>query len=316
MKYVLSLCFVLAMSIAAYGQQPGVDVRLTAPQEPDPTGQRLQYLRESACALEQTGNHEQAAAIRRQAEVEEQSLLQRLNALQAEAEQIRQAIGTNASVMVKIQMVEVSLTKLKRLGIDCDKLTGKDQPFSAANDNGYVLQILESVRKDNLAKNLGSPVLTTQSGRPATLHSGSEFSVPIPQPDGSVKMERQHGLEIQVTPEVLGDKVRLAFQACLAEPDYGHTVRVGNADVPGVKRFDVSCSRAEIKSGETLVCHGPIDVHEVVENRGVPYLSELPYIGVTFRKVTATRNETMIFVLVQPEIMQPSAKAIPPTGLK
>ena len=45
-------------------------------------------------------------------------LFHRLAALQAEAEQIRQAIGDGTTVVVQLQIGEVSLTKLRGMGLD------------------------------------------------------------------------------------------------------------------------------------------------------------------------------------------------------
>ena len=57
MKFIPPLCMMLALSIPAYGQQPGTSPLPAMPGEPqpDPTGQRLQYLLKSVYELEQAG---------------------------------------------------------------------------------------------------------------------------------------------------------------------------------------------------------------------------------------------------------------------
>ena len=329
MKYLLSICVMLALSIPAFGQQATTTPLLAMPGEPqpDPTGRRLQYLLKTVFDLEQAGNMQQAAVVRRQADQERQALLRRLDALQAEIDLIRQATSAGAQVMVKIQVFEVSITKLKRLGYDWTKLSGDSaiksnldqtsangQSFSAVNDSPAFQQVLESLRKDNLVKVLSEPTLVTASGRPAVFHGGSELSIPMQHPDGSIATEHRHGIEVELTPEVQGDKVHLAFHGRMSELDYAHTMRVGKDTVPGMRICEFG-TRAEFKSGQTLVLRGPAETHTEAESSGLPYISEIPYVGAAFRSTKETRNEVAMFILVRPEIVQtPAASDYPLAG--
>ena len=75
----------------------------------------------------------------------------------------------------------------------------------------------------------------TMSGKTAVFNSGGELLVPKPQPDGSVAIERQYGTMVELTPEVLDERVHLTIHGRLSELDYGHTMRVGKETVPGVQ---------------------------------------------------------------------------------
>ena len=89
MKYASLICMMLALCAGAYGQQPDTELRFPAPnaQQPDAAQEPLQ-------------------------------------SLPSEAGQIRQGAGGGTQVMVNLQILEVSLTKLKRLGFDSTRLTG------------------------------------------------------------------------------------------------------------------------------------------------------------------------------------------------
>jgi Flp pilus assembly secretin CpaC len=329
MKYVLSICIILALLITAYCQQPGADLLTATPNQPqpDPTGQRLQHLRKTVYELEQAGKREQAAAIRQQADLERQALLRRLNALQIEAEQIRQAMGDSTQVVVKLQIGEVSLTKLRRLGLDLAKLSGEpdaksklDQTggnaqqsqaiatSSVIDDGSEAQRFLETLRKDNLVKILAEPTLMTLSGKTAVINSGSELPVPKRRPDGSMAIENHCGTEIEVTPEVFGDTIHLAILGRVSELDFGHMVRVGQQTVPGigVREF---CTRTELKSGQTLAISGLSQTRLEAISRGLPWVSEVPYVGAIFRSVKEERNEIAMLIIVRPEIAQPPATA-------
>ena len=222
-------------------------------------------------------------------------------------------------VVVQVQIFEASLTKLQRLGFAMEKVTGDpnaklitDQTngnagsFSVINDGSEVQRLLEVLRKEKFVKVLAEPTLATISGRTVVFNAGGELSVPKRQPDGSVAIERQYGTVIKLTPEVQGDKVHLAIHCRLAELDNGHLVRVGQQTVPGVRirEFD---TREELTSGQTLVIRGLTQVRMEAYNEGVPWISEIPYLGALFRKVREERNEAGMFVLIRPEIVRPGS---------
>ncbi|MCX7429179.1 MAG: hypothetical protein NTW96_26575 [Planctomycetia bacterium] len=305
MKCVLAVCVVLTLAITAQGQQSGTDPLAAVPCEPQPdtTGQRLQQLRQRAYELEQAGDPDQAAAVRRQAEQESLALLGRLEALEAEAAQVRQALGAGTQVVMQLQVVELPITKLRSLGFDLTKIlkrasgpsvekVGADQIGGNAqggffiSDGSHVQGLFAALREDKLLKVLAEPTLVTLSGRTVFFNSGGEVPVPKRQPDGSVAIEYQRGTMVQLTPEVLGDRVRLALRCRLMEIDPKHTMRVGQQTLPGVQTVECD-TRTEMKSGETVVLGGLV--------------TRVP--------VEETRNEVATYFLIRAEIVRPPATA-------
>lgn len=237
------------------------------------------------------------------------------------------AVGAGTQVVVRLQIAEVSLTKLQHMGFDLARVAGDSDAkpnidsasfnaqWSAITKDGTKAKLLlEALRKDKLAKILAEPTLVTMSGKTAVFNSGGELSVPKPQPDGSVTMERQNGTMVQLTPEVLGDRVRLVIHGRLSELDYGHMVRVGKEDVPGVRTREFG-TRTELDSGQTLAISGLTQVRVEAIARGLPYISEIPYVGAVLRRVEEQRNDVALLILVRPEIVQsPTTASRPATA--
>lgn len=276
MKYVLSICTMAILSMPAYGQQAG---------------------------------HRDQIATRRL----------------GENQQIRQDARTQ--VDLQLRMVEVSLTKLRRLGLDPAKLAddsdskanvaqtnGDPLTFSVSNDGGKAGQFLDSLRQDSLAKVLAEPTLATLSGRTAVFNLGEMLAVPKSQQDGSVMIERQHAIVIKVASEVSGDKVRLEIHGRITELDHKHMVRIGDKTVPGVRVREFN-TRTELRSGQTLMISGLTQTRVEAVNRGMPYVSEVPYVGAIFRSVEEERNDIARFIQVRPQIVQsPAVAGSPQTG--
>lgn len=281
MKFIPSICVMLALCVTAFGQQ---------------------------------------------ADRERQTLSQRLNTSQTEGEEARQANGTSAQVVVQLQIIKVSLTKLRQLGFDLTKLPGGSDAksdidpangnaltFSAVNDGSEAQLILKKLlflklRKDNLVKVLAEPTLTTLSGKTTVFNCGDKLPIPKPQQDDSVAIEHQNAVVVELTPEVLGDTVHLAIHGRLAELDYGHMVRIGRQTLPGVRTREFT-TRTELKSSQTLMIRGLTESRVEAINRGLPYVSEVPYVGAIFRRVEEQSNEIATLILVRPEIVQSSATA-------
>jgi pilus assembly protein CpaC len=338
---VLPFCVLLALSMAAYGQQPG-DPPLgpaTGEAQPDTTGLRLQQLLFRASELQRVGQPEQAAIVLQQAEWERRGLLNRIDALQAEIKRIEQLVGSRQQVLVHLKVMEVSLTKLKKLGYDVTKLQGNPGKglggekqatpggaFSVVDDGKETLQLLDKLQQGGLSKVVAEPTLVTISGQEATFHSGGKLAIPTRRNDGSLGVEYQnYGAEVQLKPDVLVDRsVRLAIHCRLSEVDYANATQVGKDTVPGIRSRDI-VTDANIQYGRTLVIYGLVQHRAGAVKSGVPWLGDIPYAGAAFSHVKEFHDEIATLVLITPEVVEPlgdkaiignaspAAAAAPPT---
>lgn len=313
---VLPLFLLLALSLAAHAQEPS-----PGQMQPDPSGQRLQQLLRTADELQRAGRQQEAAAVRQQAAWERQALRNHMESLQAEVGRLRQLIGQRPQVLVHIRVFEVSLTKLKKIKFDMSKLAGNSPAapndasknpqagtYAVFNNSREAEQVFESLRKDNLAKVIAEPSLVTTSGQTASFNSGGQVPLPTKQQDGSKAVNwQQYGTQVQLTPEILGDRtIRLDVHCQISELDYSHAVTVDKDTVPGIQSRDFS-NRTELQSGQTVVFSGLNQSRVELENHGLPLVSEIPYAGAAFRTVKETRNDIGLFVMLSAEIVEPSA---------
>ncbi len=325
MRHILPVCVLLVLSATlAHGQQL-VARRSATPSgatQPDASGERLKQLLRTAAELEQAGRLQEAATVQQQAHQERQRLLNYLDSLQAEVERIRQATGGRPQVVVHLKVLEMSLTKLRSFGYDLTKLQAKSAGspdatktdvaggFSSVIDDGSgVALVIEALLKDHLAKVLAEPSLATLSGKKAVFNSGGKILLPQPRKDGTSPLEwQQYGTQVELTPEVVGDRVvRLSMHCQLSELDYGHTVRVGKEAYPGLRVREFA-TNTELRDGQTLVFSGLNQVRVEATNHGLPYVGDVPYVGAVFRNVKEERNEMAMLILVRTEIVRSAAK--------
>ncbi len=162
-------------------------------------------------------------------------------------------------------------------------------PFSAA------LSLLSS---RGYARTLAEPSLVALSGKSASFLAGGEFPVPLPQSLGQIAVEyRKFGIQLEFTPTVIGDDIQLDLSMTVSDIDYSIGVKLASTTVPGLtERF--SRSTVRLKDGESFVIAGLLSDKVRSNVDKVPWLGDVPVLGVLFRSSSYRRDETELLVVV------------------
>jgi len=187
--------------------------------------------------------------------------------------------------------------------------------FAIAGDNNVFQGFLEAMQTEQLAKILAEPILVTTSGRPATVHSGGEFPVLVPQSFGNLSIQwREFGVRLEAVPIVLGEgRLRLDLAPEVSERDFSNSVSINGLVVPGITSRSVN-TQVEMRFGETLMIGGLISTRELGTTQKVPFLGELPWIGAAFSRKSYTQGETELVILVTPQMVSPMLPHQVPAG--
>ncbi len=254
----------------------------------------------------------------------------------------RLQVGGVQQVLLHVKVMEVSRTKLRALGFDWTYLSGTNQitsaaaglisdvtlatgtdPASVTGDGNFLFNVvngpstffgvLEAMRRDNLAKLLAEPTLVTVSGRPASFQSGGE--VPVTTGGGvgvtPTTTYKPYGTQVDFVPIVLGNgRIRLEIRPEVSEIDGARSTD----DQPAFRNRRVDTG-VEMEAGQTLAIAGLIQTRIEEQRQGIPWVSELPYIGAAFRRTEEERNEVELLILVTPELVAGmDAEQVPPCG--
>ena len=222
-------------------------------------------------------------------------------------------------VLLHIKVYEVSRTKLRQLGFDFSQVSGgafvtsaisegitglspTTMSFSAVSGANSFLGVLGALRQNDLAKILSEPTLVTQSGRPAYFNVGGEIPYSVSQGLGAVSVEwKNYGTRLDFVPFVLGNgRIRLEVRPQVSEIDNSRSTVAG---VPALKLRE-SDTGVELEAGQTLAIAGLVQTRIEAQNRGLPWVSDVPYIGALFRRVKEEANEVETLILVSPEIVE------------
>lgn len=252
------------------------------------------------------------------------------------------SVGGVQQIMLKVKVMEVSRTKLRNLGFDFAQFSsgggivtsisgliqdssisgqtvnaiGGTASFGVIDGSDAFFGFLDALEQNNIAKILSDPTLTSVSGRPAHFNVGGEFPIVVPSGLNQNTIEfKKFGTQIDFVPIVLGNgSIRLEVRPRVSEPDNSLGIVSGDFTVPALKVREVDTG-VEMKAGQTLAIAGLVQTRVEAQERGIPYLCNLPYVGAAFREVQEEVNEIELLILVTPEFadgMDPHE--VPPCG--
>lgn len=247
-------------------------------------------------------------------------------------------VGGAHKILLHVKVMEISRTKLRNLGFDWAQIStgggfisqgvsgilqapgtiggtqGATVRFGVIGNGGSFFGFVEALRQNELARLLAEPTLVTLDGRPANFNVGGQVPIPLQQALGVTTVTyRSFGTQIDFVPIVLGNgMIRLEVRPDITEID--PSLRDSVTGVPGFRQRTADTA-VEMKAGQTLAIAGLVFTREDSINRGIPWLADLPYLGVPFRRVSNLRNDVELLIFVTPEFCEAmDPNEVPPCG--
>ncbi len=247
------------------------------------------------------------------------------------------------TVMLHTQVLEVSRTKLRELGVDWqfgfgDDLVGQSVSgilsgggssastitstgtdtfrYGVITNNNRFFTFIRALRQNNLVKVMADPTVVAIDGRPASFNSGGEFPILVPAGLGQVGVEfREFGTRLDFVAKVKGDGlIYLEVRPTISEIDPTRTVVLSGVTVPGLRSRFVDTA-VELRAGQTLALAGLLQVRTETQSVGIPGLADIPYLGAAFRANKEVQNEVELLITVTPDFAGPMEDGeVPPGG--
>ncbi len=182
-------------------------------------------------------------------------------------------------------------------------------------DNGF-FGFIQMLQRNNILKVLAEPTLVTTSGRPAYFLSGGEMPIPVPQSLGTISIQfRKFGTQVDFVPIVLGaGRIHLEVRPKISEINPTVSITLNGSTIPGFRTRECDTG-VEMNAGQTLALAGLLQTDVQQQVQGIPYLMDIPYLGLAFRRSTETIEETELLIMVRPEIGEAmNCDQVPPVG--
>jgi len=248
-------------------------------------------------------------------------------------------VGGEDQVMLRVTVVEVERSVVKRFGIDTTagwrptpipvneglqlSTSGTGGSITAGlQGGGFSLQsTLTAFESAGLLRILAEPTLVAISGETADFQAGGEIPIRVCSGSGANRTcgveLLDFGVNLSFTPVVLsGGRISLRVATRVREIDSGNSVTFEDFSFPGFKTRE-SATSLELASGATIMTAGLLSQSMNRSVSGMPGLLNLPILGALFRSTSYERSETELMILVTPIIaqaMQPDRVARPDDG--
>lgn len=173
------------------------------------------------------------------------------------------AHSASDQIRIDLQVIEVSLTEMRNLGMDFASLKEKGQLQTGSRPD--VAAMIAALAKADACTVIAEPSLITVSGRPATFSSCGEIPTLTPAADPKAPptvIVRKIGTQMDVV-SILGanDKARLEIRVRLARPDKSLDVPVPGGVMPGIRAQEVETA-SEVTLGQTMIIAGETELRE------------------------------------------------------
>lgn len=162
------------------------------------------------------------------------------------------------------------------------------------------------------ARMLAEPNLLTANRDSANFLVGGEFPIPVVQGGGAdgesgrVSIEfREFGIQLGFTPEILDDSlVKLRVRPEVSSLDYANAVILAGFRIPALRMRRVE-STVDVRAGQSVILSGLFSNEREQVKTGIPFLQDIPILGMLFSSSRWQNNETELVVIVTPHIVDP-----------
>ena len=211
----------------------------------------------------------------------------------------------NAVVKVSLKIVEVDSKRSREVGLrlpDWIEAVSSGSTSSSSNGLNYVLNWktargwFQQLEQAGVAQILSQPELYVELGEEAIFESGGEFPVPTAIENG-VNIARkvawkEFGLRFTLRVQS-SDYLNLNSQV---EVSYSEPSATGGIEgVPALTKRRIK-TRMIPKDGDTAIFSGLIRKSAISGKTGVPFLSQVPIIGILFGAQSVSESETEVVV--------------------
>jgi type IV pilus assembly protein PilQ len=159
------------------------------------------------------------------------------------------------------------------------------------------LQTLEQNRK---AKIISNPRITTVDNREAKILVGQKIPLIVQDVAGNPLSQLQTiGVQLKVTPHLTADK-KIVMDLHPEVSDLSTQSTVQGGVIINTSEAD---TRVMVDDGQTAVIGGLIRSNEGVVRRGVPYLKDIPLLGLLFSSTNTVNSNRELIIFVTPRII-------------
>jgi type IV pilus assembly protein PilQ len=169
--------------------------------------------------------------------------------------------------------------------------------------DGTLLDLeLSALEQENKGEIIASPRITTANQKKARIEQGTEIPYLEASSSGATTVTfKKAVLSLEVTPQVTPDN-KIILDLIVTQDTEGKVVQTstGNAVAIDTQRIQ---TQVLVDNGETLVLGGIYQQQTINTVQKVPFLGDIPYVGLMFRRSLDKTEKKELLIFVTPKIL-------------
>ncbi len=180
--------------------------------------------------------------------------------------------------------------------------------FAILGKNSLLDLELTALQQEGRGEVISSPRVITSNQKEALIKQGTEIPYQEASSSGATSVSfKEAVLSLTVTPHITPDD-RIRMDLKVTKDNIGEVVPTANGGSnPSVDKREIS-TQVLVQSGETVVLGGIHEQEKRTNIAKIPFLGDLPFIGVLFRKTSTVDQNTELLIFVTPKILKDNLK--------
>jgi type IV pilus assembly protein PilQ len=175
-------------------------------------------------------------------------------------------------------------------------------------DSDYVVDLeITAAQNEGRGEVVSAPRVITANGKEASIEQGVEIPYQESASSGATTTQfKKAVLSLKVTPQITPDD-RIILDLTVNKDSVGAVVASATGGfVPSIDTREIT-TQVLVNDGQTVVLGGIMETERRDNVNKVPYLGDIPGLGVLFRSKSRTDNKDELLIFVTPKILREGA---------
>jgi type IV pilus assembly protein PilQ len=171
-------------------------------------------------------------------------------------------------------------------------------------DSNYVVDLeITAAQREGRGEVISSPRVITANGKEAVIEQGTEIPYQESASSGATTTQfKKAVLSLKVTPQVTPDD-RIILDLTVSKDSVGQILpSATGGNVPSIDTRNVT-TQVLVNDGQTVVLGGILETERRDTVNKVPWLGDVPGLGLLFRSKSKTDNKDELLIFVTPKIL-------------
>jgi type IV pilus assembly protein PilQ len=175
-------------------------------------------------------------------------------------------------------------------------------------DSNYVVDLeITAAQNEGRGEVVSAPRVITSNGKEAVIEQGTEIPYQESSSSGATTTQfKKAVLSLKVTPQITPDD-RIILDLTVSKDNVGQLVASATGgQVPSIDTRTIT-TQVLVNDGQTVVLGGILETEKRETVNKVPWLGDVPGLGILFRSKSKTDNKDELLIFVTPKILREGA---------